>query len=74
MSRERANDLARQCTELVRRGKDFTAVWCSLLNSHALVKGIPQQRSENGQRLLIISLVTGEQLIFDADVNEFRVQ
>jgi len=74
MSNERANDLARQCTELVRRGNDFPTVWSTLLKSHTLVEGVPQQSPEHDRRLLNIPLVTGEQLIFDADVKEFRVQ
>ena len=74
MSNERANDLARQCTELVRRGSDFFAVWSAVLKSHTLVEGIPRERLEKDRRLLNIPLVTGEQLVFDADVKEFRVQ
>jgi hypothetical protein len=74
MSNERASDLARQCTELVRKGNDFPTVWSALLNSHALVGGVPRQRLERNRSLLDIPLITGEQLVFDADVNEFRVQ
>ena len=29
MTNERANDLARQCTELIRGGNDFPTVWSS---------------------------------------------
>ena len=74
MPNERANDLARQCTALVRGGNDFPTVWSTLLRSHTLVDGVPQQGSERNRRLLNIPLVTGERLIFDADVKEFRVQ
>jgi len=74
MSNERASDLARQCTELVRRGSDFSTLWFVLLESHTLVEGAPQQIVERDRRLLNIPLVTGEQLIFDADVREFRIQ
>lgn len=74
MSRERAGDLARQCTELVRRGSDFPTVWSTLLKSHTLVEGTPRQRLERDRSLLDIPLITGEQLVFDADVKEFRVQ
>ncbi len=74
MSKERASDLARQCTELVRKGKDFPAVWSTLLKSHILVEGIPRQRLERNRSLLNIPLITGEQLIFDAEVREFRIQ
>ena len=74
MSSERASELARQCTELVRKGNDFPNVSSALLKSHALVNGIPQQRLEHNRSLLDIPLITGERLVFDADVKEFRVQ
>ena len=74
MSKERANDLARQCTELVRKGNDFSTVWSTLLKSHILVEGIPREKLERNRSLLNIPLITGEQLVFDADVKEFRVQ
>lgn len=71
---ERANDLARQCTELVRRGIDFPAVWSALLKSHNLVDGTARPRLERSRSLLDIPLITGEQLVYDAEVKEFRVQ
>ena len=74
MSNERASDLARQCTALVRGGNDFPTVWSTLLKTHTLVEGVPRQSPDRNRRLLNIPLVTGEQLIFDADVKEFRVQ
>ena len=74
MSKERAGDLARQCTELVRKGNDFPTVWSTLLRSHTLVEGLPRQRLERNRSLLDIPLITGEQLVFDVGVKEFRVQ
>ncbi len=74
MSKERATDLARQCTELARKGKEFPIIWSTLLKTHPLVKGIPRQRFERNRSLLNVPLITGEQLVFDADVKEFRVQ
>jgi hypothetical protein len=74
MSKERAGDLARQCTELVRKGNDFPTVWSTLLKSHLLVDGVPQERLERSRSLLDIPLITGERLVFDPDVREFRVQ
>jgi hypothetical protein len=44
MWEERANDLARLCTEVVRKGDDFPTVWQTLLKGHPLVEGIPRQR------------------------------
>jgi hypothetical protein len=73
-SKEKASDLARQCTELVRKGNDFPTVWSTLLKGHTLVEGIPRERIEQNRSLLHIPLITGEQLVFDADVKEFRVQ
>ena len=73
MSTERANDLARTCTELVRKGKDFPSIWGTVLKSHTLVEGIPRQRLEGKRSLLDIPLITGERLVFDEDAKEFRV-
>ena len=74
MSKERAGDLARQCTELVRKGNDFPSVWSTLLKSHVLIGGMPRQKLERNRSLLAIPLITGEQLVFDADVKEFLIQ
>jgi hypothetical protein len=74
MTNERASDLARHCTELVRKGNDFTTVWSTLLKDHTLVEGIPRENHERNRSLLRIPLITGEQLVFDADVKEFRIQ
>lgn len=74
MSKERASDLARECTELVRKGNDFPMVWSTLLKTHTLVEGLPRQRLERNRSLLDIPLVTGEHLVFDVDVREFRIQ
>jgi hypothetical protein len=74
MSKERASDLARHCTALVRKGNDFTTVWSTLLKDHTLVEGIPREKLERNHNLLRVPLITGEQLVFDPDVKEFRVQ
>ena len=74
MSKERANDLARQCTGLIRKGNDFTTVWTTLLKGHTLVEGIPREKYELNRTLTRIPLITGEQLVFDPDVKEFRIQ
>ena len=73
MSKERANDLARECSKLVRKGRSFPTVWSTVLKGHALVEGIPCQRLEGERSLLDIPLTTGERLVFDADAKEFRV-
>ena len=74
MSKERASDLARQCTELVRKGNDFTTIWATLLRRHLLVDGIPRERLERSRSVSDITLITGERLVFDADFKEFRIQ
>ena len=65
--------ISRQCTELLRKGNDFTTVWSTLLRKHILVEGVPREKLEPNWRLLNIPLITGEQLVFDADFKEFRV-
>jgi hypothetical protein len=74
MSKERASDLARECTGLVRKGNGFPMVWSTVLKRHTLVEGIPRERIERNRSLLQIPLITGEQLVFDADLKEFRVR
>jgi hypothetical protein len=68
MSKERASDLARHCTELVRKGNDFTTVWATLLKGYTLVEGILREKHERNRSLLRSPLITGEQLVFDPDV------
>ena len=70
MSKERAHDLARLCTELMREGTDFPAVWSTLLKGHILVEGIPQSKMRT---VLEIRLITGERLVFDGDAKKFSV-
>jgi hypothetical protein len=52
MSKERAQDLAELCTELVRKRNDFPTVWETVLKNHALVNGIPESKLE-GKRLTL---------------------
>ena len=74
MSNERADDLARACTELVRNGNDFPTVWMTKLKGHPLVKGIPHQRIAGTRSLLDIPLITGERLVFDGDARKFSLE
>ena len=74
MSKERANDLAQLCTEMVRKGENFPTIWQTLLKGHALIAGIPQQRLDEGNRALLeIRLITGERLVFDGDAKRFSI-
>ena len=73
MWEERANDLARLCTDVVRKGEDFPTVWQTLLKGHPLVVGISRQRLDGNRSLLEIPLITGERLLFDGDAKRFSV-
>jgi hypothetical protein len=70
---ERAGDLARACTELVRGGNDFPTIWNTRLKGHPLVEGIPRQRMIGTQSVLEIHLITGERLVYDGDRKKFSV-
>ena len=74
MLKERAIDLARRCTDLIRIGKAFPTVWDTVLKGHPLVEGIPRQKCQGTRSLLYIPLITGERLIFDGDAKEFRLE
>ncbi len=71
---ETATDLARRCTELAKKGASFAIIWGRLLKTHRLVEAIPRERIEHGRALLRIPMITGEWLIFDADLREFRIE
>jgi hypothetical protein len=73
MWEESAKDLARRCTEVLRKGDDFPTVWQTLLKRHPLVEGIPRQRLDGNRSLLEIRLITGERLVFDGDAKRFSV-
>jgi len=73
MSQERANDLARLCTDAVRKGNDFPTIWNTLLKKHPLVDGIPQQRFEGNQSFLDVRLITGEWLVFESEGKRFSI-
>jgi hypothetical protein len=74
MSRERSSDLARQCTELIRKDNYFPTVWTTVPKRNVLVAGIPQQRHEHRRSLPDIPLITGENFVFDGDAKEFRAK
>ncbi len=71
MSQERAVDLARACTDLIRKGNDFPTIWATKLKRHPLVKDVPHQRHDGARALLDIRLITGERIVFDADARRF---
>jgi hypothetical protein len=73
MSKERAQDLAELCTELVRNGNDFPTIWTTVLKGHALVNGIPESKLEGKRPVLEVRLVTGERLVFDSESKKFSI-
>ena len=68
-----ASDLRRLCIDVVRKGEDFPTVWQTILKSHPLVAGIPEQRLEGNRSVLEIRLITGERLVFDGDAKGFSL-
>jgi len=74
MSGERAQDLARLCTDMVRKGEDFPTVWSTVLKANALVDGMPQSKLEGTRSVLEIPLITGERFVFDSDAKKFSVK
>lgn len=74
MSRRHTHDLARLCTQLVRKGNDFPTVWGTLLKGHSLVNGPPRQHHNGIRSVLEIHLFTGERLVFDADAKQFSIK
>jgi hypothetical protein len=73
MSKQRAHDLAHECTELIRGGNDFPNIWTTMLKRHPLVYGIPQSKIVGGRAVLEIRLITGERLLFDGDARRFSL-
>jgi hypothetical protein len=73
MPKQRAYDLAQECTKLVRRGNDFPNIWTTMLKRHPLVDGIPQSKIVGGRAVLEIRLITGERLLFDGDARRFSL-
>jgi len=74
MSQQQASDLARSCTDAIRKGINFPSVWYRLIKGHPLVEGIPRERIEGERSLLDIPLATGERLVFDRAANGFRLE
>lgn len=73
MRNERAEDLARACTDMMRKGESFPAVWEKRLKAHPLTNGLPRQKLEGSRVILEIPLITGDFLIFDGDARSFSV-
>ena len=74
MATEGPSDLARRCNDMLRAGKDFPTIWDTVLKSHQLMASIPRQRMDGKQTLLEAWLITGQRLVFDGNVQEFRLE
>jgi hypothetical protein len=73
--KQEAAELARTCTEAVRKGTSFPMVWYRLIKRHPLVEGIPRQRTIDGEQShLDIPLITGERLVFDDKSKTFSLE
>jgi hypothetical protein len=71
---ETATDVARRCSAVAKKGASFATIWSRVLKTHRLVEGIPRERIVHGRTLLRIPMITGEWLVFDADLREFRIE
>jgi len=74
VAKERAYDLPLLCTELVRKGNDFSTVWTTVLKGNALVDSIPHSKHEGTRPVLKIRLITGERIVFDGEGKKFSVK
>jgi hypothetical protein len=74
MMKETATDLARRCTELAKKGASFAIIWGRVLKAHRLVEAIPREKNVHGRTLLRIPMITGEWMIFDGELREFRIE
>ena len=68
-----SSGLLRRCTEAIRDGADFPTVWQTVLRSHWLVRGLPEQYLDGDRVLLRIRLATGQHLLFDSETKSFSI-
>ena len=71
---ETATDLACRCSALAKKGTSFATIWGRVLKTHRLVEAIPRERIAHGRTLLRIPMITGEWMVFDAVLREFRIE
>ncbi|MEI9412290.1 MULTISPECIES: hypothetical protein [unclassified Mesorhizobium] len=58
--------LVRECNAAWTKGVDFLTIWHTTLKQHPYVAGQPLQDQNEAGPALMIPLVTGRHLIFDA--------
>jgi hypothetical protein len=56
-------DLLAQCERAHREGRDFPGIWTSILKAHPLVSGLPRHEIDKGEALILVALLTGEDLV-----------
>lgn len=67
-----AAGLLAQCELARREGRDFPTIWISILKTHPLVRGLPRHEIEEGEPLIIVPLLGGQDLV--SSVRGFRIR
>jgi hypothetical protein len=68
-----STELRAWCTNAIRRGADFNAVWNNVLKRNSLVCGQPRQRAQAIHPTVEVALATGERLVFDQSTQVFSL-
>jgi len=63
MAHALAAQLLDQCEAARRGGDDFPTIWNGLLRRHPLVAGLPRHAVVGGETLIVVRLVTGDELV-----------
>ncbi|MGX9181714.1 hypothetical protein [Mesorhizobium sp. WSM2561] len=63
---ETVSKLVRECNTARVKGVDFPTIWQTTLKQHPYVAGQPLQHRNEAGPALMIPLITGRHLIFDA--------
>ncbi|MGX5832132.1 hypothetical protein [Mesorhizobium sp. 43Arga] len=58
--------LVRECNAALGKGVDFLTIWKTTLKQHPYVAGKPLQDQNEAGAALMIPLITGRHLMFDA--------
>lgn len=69
-----ADGLVEQCTQAVREGIEFPAIWESILRKHSLVVSPPVQTFEDELTHLDVRLRNGYWLRYCARSNDFSLR
>jgi hypothetical protein len=61
-----AAELLARCEAARREGRDFPTIWVTILKPHPLVFGLPRHDIDKGEALIVVALLTGEDLVSSA--------